>query len=230
MGFYHGVIPEIKDDIATLRPTVFVAVPRLWNRSADAISTGIETMPGTKGKLARKALRTKLAKCQRTGQYTHCCWDRLVFKKTKARVGGRVRFLVSGSAPLSKDTINFLKVAFCCPMIEGYGLTETLITACTRPEDKMAGIVGGVTVCNELKLVDIPDMDYHSTDKKDGESYPRGEVCYRGPTVFQGYFRQDEKTDEAIDEDGWFHTGDVGELQPNLGLKIIDRMKNIFKL
>lgn len=96
--------------------------------------------------------------------------------------------LLSGSAPLSKDTIEFLKICFSCSFQEGYGLTETLATSVTLPEDKIAGTVGGTTLNVELKLIDVPDMNYYSTDQKEGVSYPRGEICYRGPSVFVGYF------------------------------------------
>lgn len=80
--------------------------------------------------------------------------------------------LLSGSAPLSKDTIEFLKICFSCSFQEGYGLTETLATSVTLPEDKIAGTVGGTTLNVELKLVDVPDMNYYSTDQKEGVTYP----------------------------------------------------------
>lgn len=84
---------------------------------------------------------------------------------------------------------------------------------------------------NEFKLVDVPEMEYLSTDKnEDGESVPRGEVCLRGPGRFAGYFHDAEKTNEAVDKDGWLHTGDIAALLPNGGLKVIDRKKNLFKL
>lgn len=90
--------------------------------------------------------------------------------------------------------------------------------------------MGGVFPSFWMKLQDVPEMDYLSTDTKDGESYPRGEICFTGGGAFQGYFKEPAKTDEAIDKDGWVHTGDIGELQPNGALRIIDRKKNIFKL
>jgi long-chain acyl-CoA synthetase len=83
----------------------------------------------------------------------------------------------------------------------------------------------------EFKLVDVPEMQYLSTDTDpNGNPMPRGEVCYRGPGVFPGYFNDAERTKEAIDSDGWLHFGDIAMILPNGGLKVIDRKKNLFKL
>ncbi len=148
MGFYHGELgPGIKDDIAALKPTLFVSVPRLWNRMADAIQGQFDAATGIKKTLVTKALRAKLGKVKKSGVYTHCLWDKLVFKKVRNAFGGRIRMLISGSAPLSKDTIDFLKICFSAPFSEGYGLTETLYTSSTWPADKRAGIVGGTAYC-----------------------------------------------------------------------------------
>lgn len=82
----------------------------------------------------------------------------------------------------------------------------------------------------EFKLVDVPEMKYTSLDNIDGKPTPRGEVCVRGPGVFLGYYKEPEKTAEAIDKEGWLHMGDIGMIQSNGSLKLIDRKKNIFKL
>ena len=84
---------------------------------------------------------------------------------------------------------------------------------------------------NEFKLVDVPELDYRVTDiDANGKPMPRGEICMRGPGIFMGYYKDQEKTNEAIDSDGLLHSGDVGAILPNGALKIIDRLKNIFKL
>jgi len=141
--------------------------------------------------------------------------------------------MISGSAPISTEVLEFLKIAFCCQILEGYGQTECGAPATiTWQKDPTSGHVGGPYRCLDVKLVDVPEMNYTSEDKdeKTGVYAPRGEVCYKGYNNFKGYFRQPEQTKETIDEDGWVHTGDIGIFLPNGALKIIDRKKNIFKL
>lgn len=93
-------------------------------------------------------------------------------------------------------------------------------------EDTVTGHVGGPIESVKFRLKDLPEMNYTSSDKP----YPRGEICMYGPSIFKGYYKRQDKTDEAFDEEGWFLTGDVGMVYPNGSIKIIDRSKNIFKL
>jgi len=231
IGFYQGDVTVIIEDLAELRPTIFVSVPRLYTKLYDRIQSVISEAKGLKAKLLRKGIKSKLANLHKNGTTKHCFYDKLIFRKMKARLGGRVRICITGSAPISKEIIDFLKICFCSDILEGYGQTELTGANCvTLPGDSETGHVGGVFPSFYMKLQDVPDMDYLSTDTKDGESYPRGEVCFRGGGAFQGYFKEPEKTAETIDKDGWVHTGDIGEIQPNGSLRIIDRKKNIFKL
>lgn len=134
--------------------------------------------------------------------------------------------MATGSAPISGEVLNFLRVCFCCPILEGYGQTESCGASCiTLPNDPIPGHVGGPLPCVNIRLRDIPEMGYTIEDTP----YPRGEVCFRGPQVFLGYFKNPEKNSETI-IDGWVHSGDVGVILPNGSVKIIDRAKNIFKL
>jgi len=179
-----------------------------------------------------RAVATKLRNLEEKAQVTHGLYDCLVFKKFREILGGRVRVMVTGSAPIAKEVLNFLKIAFCVQIHEGYGQTECAAPASiTWTHDSQSGHVGSPFPCLEMKLVDVPDMNYTSDDKDaEGNPMPRGEVCYKGLSCFKGYYRQPDQTKEAIDSDGWVHTGDIGQFTPNGCLKIIDRKKNIFKL
>lgn len=231
IGYYQGDITKIKDDLAVLRPTYFASVPRLLNRFYDLMQAGIRQQAGLKKTLIDWAISTKTSRLEGSGNFNHWLYDKLVFKKFRDILGGRVRLMITGSAPISVETMKFLKIAFSCKIYEAYGQTETTgASFATDPYDKDVGHVGGPAPHNEFKLVDVPEMNYHATDEIDGVNQPRGEICIRGPCCFPGYFREPEKTREAIDEDGWVHTGDIGIIKPNGALQIIDRKKNIFKL
>ena len=136
---------------------------------------------------------------------------------------------------MDPEVMNFLRVTLSSEIVEGYGQTENCAgMVISHSWDNVCGHIGGPGYCNEIKLKDVPDLDYHSTDKdpETGAWRPRGEICVRGPALFKGYLNDEENTNLAVDKEGWFHSGDVGMILPEHGnaIKIIDRVKNIFKL
>lgn len=134
--------------------------------------------------------------------------------------------MITASAPIAGEVLEFLKAVFCCPILEAYGMSETCgATTITKVEDPVIGHVGGPVKACSIRLKDLPEMEYLSSDKP----YPRGEVCMKGSMIFNGYFLRPDKTAETI-VDGWLYSGDVGMMYPNGTIKIIDRSKNIFKL
>ncbi|KAI3805231.1 hypothetical protein L1987_27417 [Smallanthus sonchifolius] len=226
VGFYQGDNLKLMDDLAVLRPTIFCSVPRLYNRIYAGIVNAVNTSGVLKQRLFNAAYNSK-KQALFSGRKPPPIWDRLVFNKIKAKMGGRVRFLGSGASPLSPDIMDFLEVCFGCPVIEGYGMTETAcVITIMDDSDNLSGHVGSPNPSCEVKLADVPEMNYTSDDQPN----PRGEICVRGPSVFQGYYKDEVQTREVIDDEGWLHTGDIGMWLPGGRLKIIDRKKNIFKL
>uniref|UniRef100_A0A673JVY7 Arachidonate--CoA ligase n=1 Tax=Sinocyclocheilus rhinocerous TaxID=307959 RepID=A0A673JVY7_9TELE len=222
VGFYQGDISLLMDDIKTLKPTFFPVVPRLLNRIYDKI-LGSVTSPLRRA-LLHYAVRRKQAELSSGVVRNNSMWDRLIFNKIQASLGGNLRFILTASAPISPTVLSFLRATLGCLIFEGYGQTECT-AGCTfsMPGDWSAGHVGAPLPCAMVKLTDIPDMNYYA---KNGE----GEICIRGHSVFRGYLKDEERTGEALDADGWLHTGDVGQWLPNGTLRIVDRKKHIFKL
>jgi long-chain acyl-CoA synthetase len=187
-----------------------------------------------KKRLFYAALAAKASNLE-SGHLTHALYDKLIFNKIKAALGmDHLRFMVSGSAPLASNVMVFFRCMLGVPVVEGYGQTEGAAGATLGHITDMASIghVGGPINCCEIVLMDVPDMGYMSSDKAH-QGVPcqgRGEICIRGPNVFYGYYKDEEKTREAIDEEGWLHSGDIGLWTMSGNLQIIDRKKNIFKL
>ncbi|XVF12978.1 hypothetical protein REPUB_Repub08aG0166900 [Reevesia pubescens] len=152
--------------------------------------------------------------------------DKVVFSKVQQGLGGNVRLILSGAAPLSAHVEEFLRVVACCHVLQGYGLTESCAgTFVSLPNElSMLGTVGPPVPNVDIRLESVPEMGYDAL-----ASEPRGEICIKGNTLFSGYYKREDLTNEVM-IDGWFHTGDIGEWQPNGSMKIIDRKKNIFKL
>lgn len=231
VGYFSGSVDRLMEDLQLLKPTMFPSVPRVLNRIAGQIQLQMEA-PGLKGKLLTKAVETKLANYHADGRITHAFWDLLVFRKVRAMLGGRVRFVLTGSAPCRKDVLELLRIALCVDVREAYGQTENGAYATfMAPNDRHVGCIGPVNPGVELRLRDCPELGYLSTDKP----YPRGEITLRGKSVFSGYEGDEEKTKETLmeGEDGkgkWLLTGDVGQIDQYGRLQIIDRVKNLVKL
>ncbi|KAM6941050.1 long-chain-fatty-acid--CoA ligase 1a isoform 1-T3 [Lycodopsis pacificus] len=222
IGYFQGDIRLLMDDLKTLQPTVFPVVPRLLNRMFDKVFSQANTP--LKRWLLDFAFSRKEAELKSGVVRKDSMWDQLIFKKVQASLGGRVRLIITGAAPVSPTILTFLRAALGCQFYEGYGQTEcTAGCSMSMPGDWTAGHVGPPLPCNAIKLVDVTEMNYLAAN---GE----GEVCVKGPNVFQGYLKDPERTAEAIDDDGWLHTGDIGKWLPRGTLKIIDRKKHIFKL
>ncbi|XP_059168586.1 long-chain-fatty-acid--CoA ligase 1-like [Physella acuta] len=223
IGFFQGDVRKLMDDIKELKPTLFPTVPRLLNRFYDKVMTGVNSS-NLKKFLFDLAVSSKTRELKQGVIRNNSLWDKIIFRKIQEALGGRVRLITTGSAPISENVLTYLRCIIGCPILEGYGQTEnsgvcTLTIIC----DPDSGHVGPPLPCTMIKLVDVPEMGYHSNNNK-------GEICLKGGNIFVGYLKNPVKTKEALDEDGWLHTGDIGEWTANGTLKIISRKKSLLKL
>jgi len=223
VGYFQGNIKLLMDDIGELKPTIFIGVPRIFARVYDKVNKTVEAKSSTVQSLFRWEMKREM-KARASGG--HSSLGKALFKNVRKALGGEVRLIISGAAPLPSHVQEFLTATMGCPVLQGYGMTENC--ACltlSHLADWKAGHVGAPMPVAELKLVDVPEMGYASSN-----SPPTGEIQVRGTCMTSGYHKNEAATKEMIGADGWQATGDIGRWNADGTLSIIDRKKNIFKL
>ncbi|XP_075999524.1 long-chain-fatty-acid--CoA ligase 4 [Genypterus blacodes] len=217
-----------KGDSTVLRPTLMAAVPEIMDRINKNVMSKVQEMSFIQRTLFTMGYSYKLEQIRRGYDAPLC--NALLFRKVRRLLGGRVRLMLSGGAPLSPATQRFMNVCFCCPVGQGYGLTETCgAGTISEVADLSTGRVGAPLICCEIRLRDWVEGGYTSKD----QPRPRGEILIGGPNVTMGYYRSENaEKDFFVDESGqrWFCTGDVGEICPDGCLQIVDRKKDLVKL
>ncbi|HSH46213.1 MAG TPA: long-chain fatty acid--CoA ligase [Longimicrobiales bacterium] len=213
IAYVHD-ISLVAESLTEVSPTIAVSTPRLYEKVYDAVMA----QSGVKGKLVHWAadVGTRWTEATMAGRSPgpllsaqHALADRLVYRKIRQRIGGNLRFFISGGAPLAMHVARFFYGAGIL-LLEGYGLTETSpVTNVNTPEDLRFGTVGRPVPGTEIMIAED------------------GEILVRGPQVMQGYYNLPEATAEALDQDGWFRTGDIGEIDADGYLRITDRKKDI---
>jgi long-chain acyl-CoA synthetase len=217
-------VPKLVDNMAEVRPTMLVSVPRIYEKLYAKVMEGARS--GIKRTLVLWALSVgkEHAYCRIEGKAPPAMLElkyklatKLVFSKIHERMGGRLKYAISGGAALAKEIGEFLG-AIGLSVCEGYGLSETSpVLAANRPDAIRVGSVGKAWPGVELKIQPEPDRE------RDGE------ILARGEPIMVGYYKKPEATSEAIDKDGWFHTGDIGYLDSDGFLFITDRKKELIK-
>lgn len=223
-------VDTLMDDMQTAKPTIMMSVPRLYEKMYSRMTESVAKSSFLKraifdwamgvgraanvyrerGEPLPKSLASKVHRA-----------DKLVFHKIKDRVGGRLRYFVSGGAALSKDIEEFFWAAGIC-ILQGYGLTETApVCNVNTPTRMRFGSVGKTIPEVQCK---IDSSEWESVKQR---PFPEGEICFKGPNVFQGYWKNPQSTKECFDAEGWFHTGDIGYVDADGYLFITDRKKEI---
>jgi long-subunit acyl-CoA synthetase (AMP-forming) len=211
-------LTKMKDYLPEVRPTLFLGVPRVWEKFEAALRAKLGEATGVKAKLAGWALRTELESFRkesetgaRQGGLGRSLANKLVISKIKAKLGlDNVKYACTGAAPIGARTQEFF-ASLGLPLYEGYGMTETtMLLTTTLPGRPRVGLVGQAFPGIELRIAED------------------GEILARGPNMTAGYYRDEKQTAELL-EGGWLHTGDVGELDAEAYLRITDRKKELFK-
>jgi len=238
IAFTQGNIKLLAEDLGLVQPTLFIGVPRIYGKFFEKFWAGVKGGSAIKRKIAKTAFKSSsiyIRDNERSAVY-----DKILWKKVAKKMGlNKVKISITGAAPMPGYLMEFIKLVTGAPMVQGYGLTETTASGgISALDDTTVGHNGVPPMACEIRLADVPEMNYtHEdmqkivTDEKEVEvNCPRGEIQIRGKVIFKGYYKMPEKTKEVMTDDGWFCTGDIGRLNPNGTLSIIDRKKNIFKL
>ncbi|PVV01886.1 hypothetical protein BB560_003680 [Smittium megazygosporum] len=226
IGYFCGDITKIIEDCQALNPTFFPGVPRLLSRFYDILSSATIHSGGIYGKICKFAVNSKVKHLHTTNSYTHPFWDKVIFYKTRYLLGNRLVAMNTGTAPLSSSVMDFLRVSLCSIISEGYAMTETSSSGVGQTTyDFSNGNVGIPHPGVELRLRSVPEMNYLVTDIPRA----RGEVLMRGANIFDRYLKDEKNTAEALIGDGWVASGDIGQLNENGTLSIVDRKKTLFK-
>ncbi|VDM57457.1 unnamed protein product [Angiostrongylus costaricensis] len=209
-----------RGDCYALKPTLIACVPAVMDRIYKAVMDEVNAG----GLLFREVFRACYErKCERYEEgYNTFILNKLVFNRIGKLLGGKIRCVLSGGAPLSPETQRFMNICFCCPVVQGYGLTETCV------HDLSTGTVGPPLTCCEILLEEWKEAGYSPLNEN-----PQGEILIGGRNVALGYFNNAEKTKEDFvyrNNKRFFATGDIGEFRKDGSLKIIDRKKDLLKL
>ncbi len=223
--YYAQSLETLGNDLKEIQPTIMPTVPRLLEKVYDKILAKGSELTGLKKKLFFWAVELGLKhEYNKANGFFYelqlSIANKIIFSKWREAVGGRIRFIVSGASAL-QERIARIFTAAKMPILEGYGLSETspvISVNLAHTGDAHYGTVGTIIPGVELKLV-------HEEGMKEGE----GEITVKGPNIMMGYYNKPEETKKVIDENGWFHTGDIGRLVQGKYLKITDRKKEIFK-
>lgn len=230
-------------DAECLHPTMMVMVPAV----VDKLYAGMHAKVRRAGKLAQLVFKWGLeagdANFERGVIGAPWYYNQLAFKKVQKLLGGELKALITGSAPLSPAVQKLAQTAFNCPVRQAYGLTETTASAIAEAGQSCTGIIGPPLVSTCIKLKDWPEGNYLKSDALMPEiGMPRGEILIGGPTICMGYLVGDDNPDKSVkeknktefstDADGtrWFHTGDIGQFLADGSLQVIDRKKDLVKL
>lgn len=234
IGFPHSTDPAtLFENLKILKPDVVTLVPRVYNKIESALKDGFKnSFVGEH--LIKKVVDYKTVKQLKDGHGDLILIDSIVTSKIKKMLGfDNVMTCICGSAPINPETASFVKAATGVGFKQGYGLTESFAgIAISNTFESDLGSSGPVGITGEMRLRDIPEMNYFSVDKNTGleKPEPMGELLLRGPQIFKRYFKNEEETKKVLDPDGWFHTGDVAKIDKFGRVYIIDRFKNFFKL
>merc|ERR1719474_1755478 len=217
-----------KGDASVLKPTMMCVVPLILDRIYKNIIDSVDKRGANFQKVFEFCYRYKLY-WTRSGSTTPIV-DKIVFNKIKALLGGKMRFAITGGAPLSPETHDFIRVCLGLTLVQGYTMTETACSGtCMEPDDNSTGRVGPPMAGMEIKLVNWEEGNYRVTDRP----HPRGEICIGGAAIAKGYFKNETKTQEDFFTEGgmrWFRTGDIGEMFEDGTVRIIDRKEDLVKL